>query len=78
MGLSGQRHALATVYPRGKDPRCPFTGGWVGPRDCLDTEARGKILCFYRGSILARMINSPASYLKFLGSSFGPETDYRD
>jgi hypothetical protein len=26
------------------------TGGWVGPRADLDTEARGKILCLCRGS----------------------------
>jgi hypothetical protein len=38
MGVSGQRHALATLYPRGKD----WTGGWVGLRASLDTEARGK------------------------------------
>jgi hypothetical protein len=48
MGVSGQRHAPAVLYPRGKDPGTHFTGGWVGPRAGLDTEARGKILC--RGS----------------------------
>jgi hypothetical protein len=26
------------------------TGGWVGPRACLDTEAAGKILCLHRES----------------------------
>jgi hypothetical protein len=44
MGVSGQRHAPAALYPRGKDPRFHCTGGWVGPRAGLDTEARGKIL----------------------------------
>jgi hypothetical protein len=44
MGVSGQRHAPAALYPRGKDPRTHCSGGWVGPRAGLDTEARGKIL----------------------------------
>jgi hypothetical protein len=45
MGVSGKRHALATLYPQGKDPRVLHcTGGWVGPRAGLDTEARGKIV----------------------------------
>jgi hypothetical protein len=26
MGVSGQRHAPATLYPRGKDPRYPLDG----------------------------------------------------
>jgi hypothetical protein len=45
MGVSGQHHAPAALYPR---THC--TGGWVGPRASLDTEARGKILCPCRGS----------------------------
>jgi hypothetical protein len=49
MGVSGQRHAPATFTP-GERTHC--TGGWVGPRAGLDTEARGKILCLYRGSNL--------------------------
>jgi hypothetical protein len=44
MGVSGQRHAPAALYPRGKDPGTHCTGGWVGPGAGLDTEARGKIL----------------------------------
>jgi hypothetical protein len=32
MGVSGQHHAPAALYPRGKDPRTHCTGGWVGPR----------------------------------------------
>jgi hypothetical protein len=32
-GVSGQRHAPAALYPRGKDPRYPLDRrGWVGPR----------------------------------------------
>jgi hypothetical protein len=43
-GVSGQRHAPAALEPRGKDLRYPRTGGWVGPRAGLDTQATGKIL----------------------------------
>ena len=34
-GVSGQQHAPAALYPRGR-PGTHFTGGWVGPRTCLD------------------------------------------
>jgi len=33
--VSGQQHALAALYPRGK-PYIHFTGGWVGLRAGLD------------------------------------------
>jgi hypothetical protein len=49
MGVSGQHHALATLYPRGKDPRYPLYRSLGGPRAGLDTECRGKILCPRRG-----------------------------
>jgi hypothetical protein len=42
MGVSGQRYALAAIYPQGKDPRYHCTGGWVGLRAGMDTEDRGK------------------------------------
>jgi hypothetical protein len=48
--VSGQHHAPAALYPRGKDPGTHCTGGWVGPRAGLDTEDTGKILCPRRGS----------------------------
>ena len=35
MGVSGQRHALAALYPRER-PCTHCTGGWVGPRAGLD------------------------------------------
>ena len=35
MGVSGQQHAPAALYPRER-PCTHFTGGWVGPRACLD------------------------------------------
>jgi hypothetical protein len=56
MGVSGQRHAPAALYPRGKEPGSHFTGGWVGPRAGPDTEDRGKILCPCRGSNLHRPV----------------------
>jgi hypothetical protein len=51
-GVSGQRHASAALYTRGKDPRYPldrtpgtlWTGGWVDPRSGLGTEAKGIVL----------------------------------
>jgi hypothetical protein len=36
-----------------------YTGGWVGPRAGLDTEARGKIICTRRGSNPDRPIVQP-------------------
>jgi hypothetical protein len=40
--VSGQHHALAALYPRGKNPGTHCTGGWLGPRACLDAGARKK------------------------------------
>jgi hypothetical protein len=45
MGVSGQRHASAALYPRERTPDTHCTRGLVGPRADLDTKARGKILC---------------------------------
>jgi hypothetical protein len=45
---------VVSVTPRprftlgGKDPGTQWTGGWVGLRAGLDTEARGKFLCLCR------------------------------
>jgi hypothetical protein len=60
MGVSGQRHAPAALLPPGKGPpgtHC--TGGWVGPRAGLDTEATGKILCPRQGSNPDRPVVQP-------------------
>jgi hypothetical protein len=46
---------LTSVLDRGtrftpgeRAPGTHWTRGWVGPRACLDTEARGKVLCLCR------------------------------
>jgi hypothetical protein len=44
MGVSGQRHAPAALYTGENTPGTHWTGGWVGPRAVLDTEAKGKII----------------------------------
>jgi hypothetical protein len=49
MGVNGQRHALAALYPRERIPGIHWIGGWVGLRAGLDTEVRRKILCLCRG-----------------------------
>jgi hypothetical protein len=61
MGVSGQRHAPAAFYPRGKDPGTHWTRGWVGPRAGLDAEARGKILSPCRGSNLNCPVVQPVA-----------------
>jgi hypothetical protein len=50
MGVSGQRHAPASLCPVERTPGTHCTGGWVGLRAGLDTEVRGKILFPCRGS----------------------------
>jgi hypothetical protein len=62
MGVSGQHHAPAALYPRGKDLRYQCTGGWVGPRAGLDAGARRKILCPCRGSNPDRPARSQTLY----------------
>jgi hypothetical protein len=68
MGVSGQHHASATLYPGERTPGTHWLGSWVGPRAGLNAEARGKILC--RGSNPGRPIRSQALYwLNYPGSS---------
>jgi hypothetical protein len=52
MGVSCQNLDPTALYPQEKTPDTHWTGDWVGPRACLDTESRGKILCLCRGSNL--------------------------
>jgi hypothetical protein len=50
MGVSGQRHVPAALYPPGKrTPGTHWIGGWVDLITGMDTEATGKILCLCRG-----------------------------
>jgi hypothetical protein len=56
-----QRHAPAALHPRERTPGTQCTGGWVGSRAGLDTEARGKILCLCCGSTLDRPVVQPVA-----------------
>jgi hypothetical protein len=56
MGVSGQRHAAAALTPGESTPDTHWTGGWVGPRAGLDTEATGKILCLCPESNQDRLV----------------------
>jgi hypothetical protein len=57
MGVSGQRHAPAALYP-GNGFTVPI-GQEAGSASAgLDTEARGKILCLYRESNPGRPVCS--------------------
>jgi hypothetical protein len=47
---SASRPGRALTRGKGPGERTPGTGGWVGLKAGLDTEARGKILCPCRGS----------------------------
>jgi hypothetical protein len=64
MGVSGQHHAPAALYPRGKDPGTHWIGGWMGPRAGLDAGARRKILCPCRGSNPDRPARSQSLYCR--------------
>jgi hypothetical protein len=47
--VAGQSHAPAVLCPGERTPGTHCTGGWVGPRACLDSETRGKIPCPCQG-----------------------------
>jgi hypothetical protein len=42
MGVNGERHAPAALYPPGENPGTHWIRGWMGLRAGLDTEAREK------------------------------------
>jgi hypothetical protein len=74
MGVSGQRDAPAVIYPQEKVPGTHCTGGWVGLRAGLDTDARGKILCVCWESNHGRPVCSQTLYwLSYPSSSRRPE-----
>jgi hypothetical protein len=50
---------LPRFTPGERTPGTHCTGGWVGPRAGLDTDARGKTLCPRRGSNLDRPVVQP-------------------
>jgi hypothetical protein len=49
MGVSGQRHAPAALYPRRKDPRYPLYRKLRGPQSRSGQRIEEKILCPCRG-----------------------------
>jgi hypothetical protein len=58
-GVSDQNHARPRFSPGEMTRGTYCTGGWVGPKAGLDTEVRGKILYFCRGSDLDRPVVQP-------------------
>jgi hypothetical protein len=44
LGMRGQRYAPAELSPGERTPGIHWTGGWMGPRADLDTEAKKKSL----------------------------------
>jgi hypothetical protein len=57
--------------PRERTPGAHWTGGWVGPRVSLDTEARRKILYLCRGSNPSCPVCSQTLYwLSYPGSIY--------
>jgi hypothetical protein len=62
MGVSGQHHASAALYPVEGTPGTHWIGGWVGPRAGLDAEAGRKILCLCRGSNPGLLVRSQPLY----------------
>jgi hypothetical protein len=70
MGVSGQHHTLAMLYPGERTPGTHWIGGWMGPRAGLDAGARRKILCLCRGSNPDRPARNQTLYcLSYHGSS---------
>jgi hypothetical protein len=62
MGVSGQHHAPATLYPRERTSVINLIGGYVGLRAGLDREAREQILCLCRGLKPVRPVCSKKLY----------------
>jgi hypothetical protein len=62
MGVSGQHHAPATLYPKERIPGTHWAGGWVGLRAGLGAEVRRKILCPCWGSNPGHPVRSQTLY----------------
>jgi hypothetical protein len=56
MGVSGQHHAQAALYPWRRDKGDHCTGDWAGPSAGPHTEVRGKISCVCQGSNIVRPV----------------------
>jgi hypothetical protein len=71
MGVSGQRHAPAALYPRGKDPRYPLDRRLGGPQKPVWTQRiEEKSFCPCRGSNPGRPARSQTLYcLSYPGSN---------
>jgi hypothetical protein len=78
MEASGQRHALAALYPGERTPGTHWTGGWVGPRAGLYAGAKRKSLCPCQGSNPDRPARSQTLYcLSYRGSMYKNITDIK-
>jgi hypothetical protein len=64
--------------PGERIPGTHCTGGWVGPRAGLDTEARRKILCPCRGSNPDRTVVQPVVRHYTAWANPAPHGDYRN
>jgi hypothetical protein len=61
-GVSGQRHAPAALYRQERIPDTRCIEVWVSLRACLDTEARGRILCLCQVSNRGRPVCNQTLY----------------
>jgi hypothetical protein len=62
MGVNGQHHAPAALYPGERTAGTHWTGGWVGLRADLEAETGRKILCLCWGSNPGRPVRSRSLY----------------
>jgi len=62
MGVSGKCHASAALYSQETTTGTHWKGGWMDLRARLHKDARGKILCIYRGANSGRPVCSQTLY----------------
>jgi hypothetical protein len=55
-GVSGQRHTLAALYPRGKKNGTHWAGGWVAPEPIWTRRLQEITSCLCRQSNLVRPV----------------------